>query len=97
MRITIRPRARADPEEIGRFTEERWGVDQRHRYLDELDRRIEWIAARSTLGRRRDAIAVGLLSAWAGSCVVFYRVIRDTLVIVRVLHGRADTARAFRT
>lgn len=97
MRVSIRPRARADIEEIGRFTEERWGRDQRRRYLDEPDRRIMWVAAHPMLGRPRDAIAPGLLSARAGSHVIYYRATADTLVIVRVLHGRADPARAFRS
>ena len=38
-------KAKADVEEIGRYTQQRWGVEQRNRYLGELDACFQKIGA----------------------------------------------------
>jgi toxin ParE1/3/4 len=52
-------KAKADVKDIGRYTQERWGVEQRNRYLGDLDACFQKIGANATLGNPAEAIRVG--------------------------------------
>lgn len=45
-------KAKADVKEIGRYTQQRWGVEQRNRYLGELDACFQKIGANPTQKNR---------------------------------------------
>ncbi len=78
--------ARLDVLEIGAYTDERWGVRQALRYLDQLDSCFDRLAANPFLGRACDAIRPGLRRYEEGRHVIFYRPYLDGVGIVRVLH-----------
>jgi toxin ParE1/3/4 len=87
-RLRVRKRARADLSDIGRYTRQRWGRDQSHRYLGELDACFHRLLSTPTLGR----IYAPLPPYWRveqRSHVVFFRrEANGDVVIVRVLHER---------
>jgi toxin ParE1/3/4 len=81
-------KAKADVKEIGRYTQQRWGVEQRNRYLGELDACFQKIGANPTLGNSAEAIRAGYRRIREGSHVVFFRKAGSEVEIVRVLHVR---------
>jgi toxin ParE1/3/4 len=81
-------KAKADVKEIGRYTQQRWGVEQRNRYLGELDACFQKIGANPTLGNSAEAIRAGYRRIREGSHVVFFRKAENEVEIVRVLHER---------
>jgi len=66
-------KAKADVKEIGRYTQQRWGIEQRNRYLAELDACFQKIGANPAGGNSAEAIRAGYRRIRAGSHVVFFR------------------------
>lgn len=60
--------------------------------LAAIDRKCKMLARLPKLGRRRDELADGLRSFSVDSYVVFYKIIRGGVEIIRVLHGARDIA-----
>ena len=56
-------KAKADVKDIGRYTQEHWGVEQRNRYLGDLDACFQKIGANPTLGNSAEAIRAGVTFA----------------------------------
>ncbi len=89
--FTITNMAKADLKEIGRYTQEHWGRDQRDQYLTMLDAYFHQLAANPFNGKDCSEIREGYRKLNAGSHVIFYRqTLTDTIEIVRVLHRRMD-------
>jgi toxin ParE1/3/4 len=80
--------AKRDLMEIARYTLERWGDEQRVRYLTQLDERFRWIAKHPRLGVDSAAIKPGYWRCHEGRHVIFYRIASKGVEIVRVLHER---------
>jgi toxin ParE1/3/4 len=57
-------KAKADVKDIGRYTQEHWGVEQRNRYLGDLDACFQTIGANPTLGNSAEAIGGGEPLGW---------------------------------
>lgn len=82
--------AEQDIGEIYDYGVYRFGNDQAIKYLTELDFTFNQIVKNPELGKKRDEIKVGLRSLPKNSHVIFYRLIEDSIRIVRVLHGSRD-------
>ena len=94
--FTITNKAKADLKEIGRYTQEHWGRDQRNQYLTMMDACFHQLAANPHIGKDCSEIRDGYRKFNAGSHVIFYRqTATDTIEIVRVLHGRMDIETRF--
>lgn len=87
-RFRLTQAAKADLRGIGRYTRKRWGRDQAHRYLSELDACFHLLAENPALGRAY----ADLPPYWRvlrGKHAVFYRVTDEAIVlVVRVLHAQ---------
>lgn len=89
--FSLTKKAVADLLEIGRYTEQHWGKEQRNKYLAQLDACFHQVAADPLKGRDCSDIREGYRKMIVGSHVVFYRQKnRAEIEIVRVLHGRMD-------
>lgn len=89
--FTLTNMAKADLKEIAKFTQKRWGREQRDLYLQMLDVSFHQLAANPYKGKDCSDIRVGYRKLIAGSHVIFYRqTLTDTIEIVRVLHGHMD-------
>lgn len=89
--FTLTNMAKADLKKIGRYTQERWGRDQRNQYLTMLDACFHQLAANPHLGKDCSAVRRGYRKLNAGRHLIFYRQTpTDPIEIVRVLHGRMD-------
>ena len=89
--FTLSNKALADLKDIGRYTQEHWGREQRDLYLGMLDTSFHQLAANPLKGKDCSDIRDGYRKLNAGSHVIFYRQrSNDSIEIVRVLHGRMD-------
>ena len=90
-RFTLTNRALADLKDIGRYTQDQWGREQRNKYLTMLDSCFRQLAANPLKGKDCSDIRSGYRKFNLGSHVIFYRQLSEGNVeIVRVLHGRMD-------
>jgi toxin ParE1/3/4 len=83
-------KAKEDLKAIARYTGETWGREQRNRYLAELDRGFQALAADPFKGRDCGDIRPGYRKYKVGRHFVFYRGIDGGVEVVRVLHERMD-------
>ena len=92
-RYVLSPRARADIEEIWRYTVRHWDVEQAERYTRMIQAEIEQIASAPARGRACDAIRADYRKSPAGSHMLFYRLTDRGIDVVRILHQRMDFER----
>lgn len=87
----LTPDARSNLMQIGLYTEQRWGRQQRMDYLKMIDDCFRMLADAPLQGKVRPEIHHRLRSYPVGRHIVFY-LIRDEalIVIVNVLHARMD-------
>jgi len=89
-RFKLTLKAKADLINIGRYTQNQWGIRQRNKYLSNLDARMRWLVKNPQLGQNRDDIKPGYLSCKEGSHVIFYRRADENIEIIGILHERMD-------
>ena len=88
-------RADEDLEEIFEFTLNKFGFQQAEKYLFELENVFETLYKNPSLGKKRNEIKNGLLSFPKDNHIVFYRILKNRIWIVRVLHGSRDIPNYF--
>lgn len=89
--FTLTNKAVADLKDIGCYTLEHWGREQRNLYLKMLDESFQQLSANPLLGTDCSDIRDGYRKLNAGSHVIFYhQKAAGSIEIVRVLHGRMD-------
>jgi toxin ParE1/3/4 len=91
--IVVSPRAAADLDDIWEYTTERWGERQAAIYLRLIKAAIGVVAADPKAGRVCDEVRLGYRRYPVGSHMLFYRVTKVTIVVVRILHQRMDVER----
>jgi toxin ParE1/3/4 len=89
-RLTIKPDAQVDIDDILLYTREHWGVDQRHRYGSQLRKAMRSLVNHPGLGRARDEVNPGCRSLLIERHVVYYRIAEDEIVVGRILHSSQD-------
>jgi len=90
-RFSLTKQAIEDLREIGRYTQKRWGQDQRRHYLALLNRCFHTLAENPNQGQRCDEIRSGYRKFPYGQHIVFYcEQNTGGIEIIRVLHERMD-------
>ena len=89
----LRPAATQDLESIWIYTTEQWGIEQAHRYTDELTKAFKLLANNPEQGGACDEIREGYRRYRVGRHVIYYRIADYGVDVVRVLHGRMDPPR----
>jgi len=79
-----------DISEIFDYTAMEFGYEQAVKYVSELEDLFNKLLDNPKMGRERGEIKPGLRSFPKSSHVVFYRLMKDRIRIVRVLHGSKD-------
>ena len=85
--------ADADLEEIFDYTAGQFSTEQAIRYLLGLENTFQNLCLHPKLGRERNEIRKNLRSISYESHTVFYRIIKDQVRIVRILHGSRDVVK----
>jgi putative addiction module CopG family antidote len=87
--IIQHPRAAADLAEIRDYVAKD-SEERAELFVDLLNRKLRALARRPETGRPREELAEGLRSHPASRYIIFYRVMRKGIELVRVLHGARD-------
>ena len=75
---------------IFNYTAEEFGIDQAVAYVSGFDNAFTQLLDNPELGSKRPEIRKGLRSLVRESHIVFYRVLKDRIRIVRILHASRD-------
>jgi toxin ParE1/3/4 len=86
----LAPRALADLDDIWRYSAETWSIDQADRYIDDLTRIFETIAAMPTLARERLEFKPPVRIHVHERHLIVYTVTENQVTILRLLGGRQD-------
>lgn len=82
--------AAQDLEDIFDYTASEFGIDQAITYVGEFEGAFESLAANPELGRERAEIRKDLRSLVKNSHVIFYRIVKKRVRILRILHASRD-------
>ena len=95
-KFSLTEKAKDDLKKIARFTEKRWGKEQRNTYLKSLDSCFHQLGENPAMGRSCDEIKSGYYKFPTGSHVVYYRSKTEKQIeVVRVLHESMDVELQF--
>jgi len=95
-RFSLTEAAKSDLKNIARFTQKRWGREQRNHYLKTLDDCFHQLSKNPNMGKVCGEIRPGYYKFPAGSHVVYYRSkLNKYIEIVRVLHENMDVNTQF--
>ena len=89
----LSPAAARDLEGIWLYTLEQWGIDQAHRYTDDLAAAFAELAENPQLGTSCDDIRKGYRRSRVGRHFVYIRMTGYGIAVIRVLHDRIDAPR----
>ncbi|WP_462254475.1 type II toxin-antitoxin system RelE/ParE family toxin [Ferruginibacter sp.] len=88
--FVISKKAVADLEEIWLYTVEKWSLDQADRYYNLIFDEINYICRNSNSGKSMEHIRKGYRASKVKSHFIFYRIVNDTIEVIRILHERMD-------
>lgn len=80
----------ADLDEIWYYTVKKWSVEQANRYYDLIFEEIGYICKKPHTGKIMDDIRKGYRVSKVKSHLIYYKVVNDTVEIIRILHERMD-------
>ena len=87
-KLQIRPLAKTDLIAIWRDSFDEWGEEQADKYLSQLDTGLQGLIDNPEIGQTREKVRAGYRSIQINRHVVYYRVLGESIDIVRVLHER---------
>lgn len=93
MNIILTPEAQHDLADILLYTVQRWGEEQQDRYAAALEQGMALLGENPTIGRPRPELFRGCRSYRVREHILYYVLRDETVVIIRVLHGRMDALR----
>ena len=88
--FVISKKAVSDLEEIWLYTVEKWSMEQADRYYNLIVDEINYICKNSNAGKSMDHVRKGYRASKVKSHLIFYRVLHDTIEVIRILHERMD-------
>ena len=86
----ISEKAVSDLEEIWLYTVQRRSVEQADRYYNLIFDEINYICRNINTGKSMEHVRKGYLASKVKSHLIFFRVLNETVEIVRILHERMD-------
>lgn len=88
--------AKQDLRKIARFTEKRWGRDQRFLYIKQFDDVFHLLSTNPSLGKYCEYIKKGYRKFPQSSHIIFYREDgKSKIIIIRILHKNMDVESKF--
>lgn len=97
MALRLSRRARRDLDEIWEYVFLNSSSDAiADRQLELIGDGLRLLIRWPRIGRARDELQLGMRSLTVGDYLIFHRIARGHVMILRVLHGRRDLARLMR-
>ncbi len=90
LQYVISKKALSDAEEIWFYTAEKWSVDQANRYYNLIFDEINFICKNIDAGKSMEHVRKGYRASKVKSHLIFYRILNNTVEIIRILHERMD-------
>lgn len=91
-RFTVSKAASADIRNIAKYTQQRWGRDQRRQYLDGLNKKFEMLAAMPEMAAERRDFQPPVRIHHYEKHLIIYVITDSGILIVRMLHQRQDVS-----
>ena len=91
--IIYKPRARRDLAGIWSYSAETWSAKRADEYIDAFDSAMSLINEFPSIARDASQIKPGLLRYEVGSHVIYFRVDKSSLTVLRILHDRMEPKR----
>ncbi len=88
--FAISKKAVADLEEIWLYTVEKWSADQADRYYNLIFDEINYICRNTNSGKSMEHVRKGYRASKVKSHFIFYRIVNNTIEVIRILHERMD-------
>ena len=88
--FVISKKAVSDLEEIWLYTVEKWSIEQADRYYNLMFDEINYICKNINAGKSMEHVRKGYRASKVKSHFIFYRVLNDTIEVIRILHERMD-------
>ena len=95
MPFFISKKAVSDLEEIWLYTIEKWSTEQADRYYNLIFDEINYICKNISAGKSMEHVRKGYRASKVKSHLIFYRVINNTVEVIRILHERMDIENIF--
>ena len=95
MKIRLTARARRDLVDIADYTVRHWGIRQRNLYLQQLEKRLQWLAEHPGLGVARDDIKEGYFCYPQGEHLIFFLRTDSSIDIIGIPHQEMDVMHYF--
>ena len=89
--FVISKKAMSDLEEIWLYTVKKWFIEQADRYYNLIFDEINYICKNIHAGKSMEHVRKGYRASKVKSHLIFYRVLNDTVEVIRILHERMDT------
>ena len=89
-RFKVSAKANKDLLDIGLYTQYKFGIQQRNKYLDSIVAKFEILANKPELGLKRSHLRVGYYSSFIQKHIIFYKKYNYGIRITRVLHQSMD-------
>lgn len=90
MAFVISKKAIADLEEIWLYTAKNWSVQQADRYYNLIFSEINYLSKNVNAGKSMEHVRKGYRASKVKSHYIFYRIVNNTLEVIRILHERMD-------
>ena len=90
MPFVISKKALSDLEEIWLYTVEKWSKKQADRYYNLIFDEINYICKDINTGKSMEHVRKGYRASKVKSHLIFYRVLNDTIEVIRILHERMN-------
>ena len=91
MRVRYSAAARKDLIAIKVWTKQAFGSAQAASYVRQIETAMQFIAQNPGLARSAATVSPGILKTVAGSHIAYFRKANDSLLVMRVLHGKMDS------
>jgi toxin ParE1/3/4 len=89
----LTPAAIEDLDNIWLYTFEEWGVQQAHRYTDDITAAFSRLAMDPKIGAPCDYVREGYRRCLVGQHAIYFQVTEYGIAVIRVLHTRMDAPR----
>ena len=86
----ISKKAISDLEEIWFYTVEKWSVEQADRYYHLIFDEIAYICKNENAGKSMNHVRKGYRASKVKSHLIFYKVAKNVIDIIRILHEKMD-------
>ena len=88
--FVISKKAVSDLEEIWLYTLETWSKEQADRYYSLIFEEINYICSNINVGKPMEHVKKGYRASKVKSHLIFYKVLNNTIEVVRILHESMD-------